>query len=383
MERRRFLETAGTGAAALLAGCTGDDGGENGTAGSGATEGTAGSGTGTAGATTGAASGGDVLRVATYGPFVDSPSSSPGAWLKKKFESEFDATLEYQTPDNGIFHYIERKQRGVSIDTDLYVGVNTSDLIRIEENLSQPLFAPIEEGALARRDEIKEWIDFDEKGRAVPYDMGYICLVFNETWGDGGFTAPKTFGGLLKDRYKGKLLAENPSSDPGLAFLLHTIKVKGRDGYLDYWRKLKRNDARVVQSWSEAYNLYSKGEAPMVVSYSTDQVYAHRSDANMKKHQIRFLNGQGYANPEGMATFADTDRSQLARRFMEFVLRPEIQKGIAVRNVQFPATTTATLPKEYAKYAHKPSEPVSYTYQELKGNLSEWTDAWARQFASK
>ena len=386
MERRRVLETAGAGAAALYAGCTGDGGNAAPTDGSGTTDAadSTGSAAETSGTTTGAASGGDVLRVATYGPFVDAPSSSPGAWLKKRFESEFDATLKYQTPENELNYFIERKLQGAPIDADVYVGLNTDSLIRIDQKLSKPLFSPVEKGTLTRRDEVKGSIEFDPKERAVPYDTGYICLVYNETWGDGGFTAPETFEGLTKAEYEGDLITENPTSAAtGQAFLLHTVKAQGRDGYLNYWKQLKQNGVRVLGTWSEAYNAYSGGEAPMVVSYSTDQVYAHREDSNMKKHQIRFLNDQGYANPEGMATFADTDRADLAHQFMDFVLRPEIQAGIAVRNVQFPATTTANLPKEYAKYAHEPPEPVTFTYEELKGNLSDWTDAWARQFASK
>ena len=385
MERRRFLSTAGTGAAALLAGCTsGDSNGGTPSDGAGATTTGATASTETAGATTGGSSDGRTLRVATYGPFVDSPSSGPGAWLKEQFESEFDATLEYQTPENELNHFIERKLQGAPIDADAYVGLTTNMLIRIDQKLNEPLFAPVDDGALQRRDDVKESLEFDPKGRAVPYDTGYICLVYDETWDGGGYSAPKTFDGLLKGQYRGDLIVENPtSSDPGQAFLLHTVKTQGKDGYLDYWKSLKQNGVRVLGDWSAAYNAYSEGEAPMVVSYSTDQVYANRSDANMSKHQIRFLNDQGYANPEGMATFADTDRADLAHRFMDFVLRPEIQAGIAVRNVQFPATTTADLPKEFAKYAHEPSEPVTFTYEELKGSLSEWTDAWARQFASK
>jgi thiamine transport system substrate-binding protein len=121
----------------------------------------------------------------------------------------------------------------------------------------------------------------------------------------------------------------------------------------------------------------------MVVSYSTDQVYANESGEDLAKHQVRFLNDQGYANPEGMARFAETDAEDLANTFMNFVLRPDVQAEIAVRNVQFPATTTAELPEEFAQYAKEPPEAVTFSYDQLQGNLSEWTDAWAQQFASK
>jgi len=53
-----------------------------------------------------------------------------------------------------------------------------------------------------------------------------------------------------------------------------------------------------------------------------------------------------------------------------------------VNNVQFPATTTAELPEEYAQYAYEPPEPVTFTYEELAGNVEEWTESWAQQVAS-
>jgi len=180
-------------------------------------------------------------------------------------------------------------------------------------------------------------------------------------------------------------LAQNPSSSAtGRAFLLHSIKAKGEENYLDYWRDLQENDVRVLDSWGDAYGAYSNDEAPMVVSYSTDQVYANRSDQNMDRHQIRFLNDQGYANPEGMAQFANTDSPDLAQSFMSFMLRPEVQAQIAARNVAFPAVTNAAFGdehSEYEQYAQVPPEAVSFTYDELKGNVQGWIDEWSRQIA--
>ena len=379
MRRRSFLQSAGVGAAALVAGCTTQqvDGGTE-TGSDGTETSTSGDATGT---TTGTAeSTAATLTVATYSAFVDAPSSSPGPWLKERFESEFDATLEWQTPENQLNYFIERQLQGVDPGADLYVGLDTNMLIRLDEKLNDALFAPVESGALSRLGDVKDSLEFDPQNRAIPYDTGYISLVYNENEA----TAPETFDGLLDPEFEGDLITQNPtSSATGKAFLLHTIKAKGEDGYLDYWQQLKENDVRVLGTWSDAYTAYSNGEAPMVVSYSTDQVYANADGADLSEHQIRFLNDQGYANPEGMARFAASEQVELANQFMDFVLRPEVQAEIAVRNVQFPATTTAELPEEFAKYAREPGEPVTFTYEELKGNLSEWTDAWAKQFASK
>jgi thiamine transport system substrate-binding protein len=385
MRRRQFVRTAGaSGVAALLAGCAGGGSGDGSGGSSGGSDGGDAGGTdATATGTTGTAVGSTTaaeLVVATYGSFVDAPSSSPGPWLKERFESEFDATLTYETPENGVNYFIERQLGGAAIDADVYVGLDTNMLIRLDERLSEPLFAPVEEGAVSRREEVKSSLEFDPQGRAVPYDTGYICLVWDET----ETTAPETFDGLLDPAHAGELIVQNPtSSATGTAFLLHTVAAKGEEGYLDYWRALKDNDVRVLGTWDDAYNAYSNGEAPMVVSYSTDQVFANEYGEPMEEHQLRFLNDQGYANPEGMARFAASDRAGMVNRFMDFVLSPEIQAGIAVRNVQFPATTTATLPDDFAEFAHEPPEAVTFTYDELQGSLGEWTDAWARAFASK
>jgi len=392
--RRRFLALGGAaGGAVALAGCSaeptdGEDGdGENGTAGDDSADGP--------GSSDGDDGDGDdeetpTLTVATYSSFIDAPSVSPGEWLKEAFESRVDAELEWATPDNEVNYYVERASSGVSIDADLYVGLTTEDLVRVDETLDDDLF--VERGEVEGFDDVREGLLFDPFDRAVPFDTGYVSLVYDGT----AIEAPETFEGLLDDEHAGALIAQNPgASTTGRSFLLHTVhrfgdgpdgSVEGGDGdpdydYLDYWAELQDNDVRVLGSWDDAYAAWSGGEAPMVVSYSTDQVFASMEGADLEKHQIRFLNDQAYANPEGMAVFADADEPELAREFMSFMLEPDVQGVIAERNVAFPATDTAELPDDYAELAQEPSEPVTFTYDELQGSVSEWVEDWERQYA--
>ena len=408
--RRRFLALGGAAGALALAGCsaeqTGDDGSGGGDDGS---DGSDGSDDGSDGSDDG--SDGDdgedaeppTLTVATYTSFIDAPSVSPGEWLKEEFESRVDAELEWATPDNELNYYVERASSGVSIDADLYVGLTTEDLVRVDEALDDDLFA--ERGEVGGFDDVRDGLLFDPFDRAVPFDTGYVSLVY-----DGmAIEAPETFEGLLADEHGGALIAQNPGgSSTGRSFLLHTIHrfgdggvasdgsgggygdsdeaVEGEDGdpdydYLDYWADLQANDVRVLGSWDDAYTAWSNGEAPIVVSYSTDQVFAADAGEDLEEHQIRFLNDQAYATPEGMAVFADADEPELAREFMSFMLEPDVQGQIAQRNVAFPATDTATLPDDYAELAKEPAEPVTFTYDELQGSVGEWIDAWERQYA--
>ena len=380
MKRRRFITAAGVGAVATLAGCTveenTDTGGDDSSGNGGTDDGTSdtnGNETDDGGTTR--TDENDELTVATYGAFVDAPSTSPGDWLKSEFESEFDAEITYQTPDAGVNYYVEREMQGAEIDADVYLGVNTDELVAVDDQLDAALF----EGGLdvAGRENVRAGLDFDPEGRAIPFNTGYISLVYDGTETE----APETFEGLLDDQHSGDLIAQDPAqSTTGKAFLYHTVHYFGEDGYLDFWSDLQDNDVRVLGSWGDAYAAWGEGEAPMVVSYSTDQVFASQEGANLEEHQIRFLNDQAYANPEGVGIFAEAANPNLSRDFVEFLLRPEIQGEIAQRNVVFPATENAELPADYAELAQQPPEPVTFTYEELQGSHSEWIEAWEREF---
>jgi thiamine transport system substrate-binding protein len=403
MDRRQFVRRAGAGVAGLtvLAGCTGgDDGGASnasgsrtangsarsdganettgtaettGTSGENGTEANATNGTGT---TAGGASPSGTLTVATYSSFTGEDTA--GNWLKSAFEAEHSgATVEFVTPENGVNQYIQRAKQGAPIDADVYVGLNTSELVRVSQQLDEPLFRTVTDG-LDRTDTVKDELNVDPNGRAIPYDTGYISLVYNED----EIEEPPTFESLLESRYEGDLITQNAQqSDPGRAFLLWSIITQGEDGYLDYWERLVDNGVTVISDWEPAYQAYMDGEAPMVVSYSTDQVFYHGPDVNMAKHQIGFLNDQGYANPETMALFADSENSDLGRQFMNFMLTERAQSEIAVRNVQFPAVEGVTPGESFAKYAKEPPEPVTFSYDELAGSVGTWVEEWARVVA--
>ncbi len=372
MERRTFIATAGASVVAL-AGCNASPTDDSGTATP--TETTTES-TGTTQPTTTSAPSG-TLTVATYDSFTG--EGTAGNYLKSAFESAHsDVTVEFTTPQNGINQYIQRKQQGAPIDADLYVGLNTGELVRADSQLDEALFATSRD-ALERAGAIKSDLEIDPQGRAIPYDTGYICLVYDES----AVEEPQTFDDLLEPAYEDALITQNAQqSDPGRAFLLWTIDAKGEDGYLDYWAGLLDNGVTILDDWQPAYNAYTNGEAPMVVSYSTDQVYYHGEGVNMARHQIGFLEDQGYANPEAMARFADADAPDLARQFMDFVLQPEHQAEIAVRNVQFPAVTDANPGEEFTQYAYEPPEAVTFTYDQLQGTVDTWIEDWARQVAS-
>ncbi|AXR82780.1 thiamine ABC transporter substrate-binding protein [Natrarchaeobaculum sulfurireducens] len=360
MRRRTFLASGAAVGAAAVAGCSAEE----------VDDGT--------GGTTGSVEDDDTIVVASTEAFVDAPSDSAGPWVKDEFEARTGATLEWDVRDQGINYYIERHNEGVGNDAEVYLNVRPHDLVRIDENADGDLFVPIDDGALSNLDDVGEDYYFDPQDRVVPTWLSYCSLVY-----DGrSLEAPGSFEDLLSEEYRGKLALSNPQEGTtGLLFMLWTIDEFGEDGYLEFWNDLLENDARVLDGWSDVYPQFLEEEVPMIVSYSNDRVYAKRDEQDLEKHQVGFLEGQGYANLLGAARFADGTNDDLAHEFVDFVLEPDVQAAVAERNVTGPVVESAEPPEVYRDYAEHPDEIVFFDYDELSGNLSTWLEDWGREVA--
>jgi thiamine transport system substrate-binding protein len=321
------------------------------------------------------------LTVGTYGSFVDAPSTSPGPWIKEEFEKQHpDVTLEWAVPENGIDHYIRRRRSGATIDADCWVGLKVPELVRVDQQLSKPLFEGVATDRVENWQHVKDGFSLDPQNRVMPLFTGYMSFVYDGT----AVENPGTLDALTTAQYRGKVTVQNPITDnTGLYFLLWTIKEQGEDGYLDYWQRLLDNDATVLDSWGSVYNAFTSGEAPVITSYSNDRVYAKRAGADLAKHRISFPGDHGYTNLSGFGKFATSDQDALVRAFTDFMLGADAQGVLAEKNVSFPVTDHASVPDVFEQYAKVPEDPLLYTYDELSGNLETWRDEWSRTVASK
>lgn len=321
----------------------------------------------------------DTLRVGTTQAYVNAVSTSAGDWVKREFEKRHDGvTLEWVVRDQEINDFIQRREQGAALGADAYVGVTPTDLVRAERVLDDDtaLFTPVENVDTTT---VVDSYWFDAQKRIVPTGASHVCIVYDGT----KIEEPQTFDDLLREQYRGGLLLANPQTTvTGLDFLLWTVHTKGRDTYLDYWEQLMNNDAHILKSWNASYSAYSSGEAPMVVSYSTDQIFAANSNANLEKHQIAFPNDQGYGYVDGVGKFTTTERDGLVEDFVRFLLQPDVQQKTAVLNVGIPTVENASLPEEYQQYAKRPKETVQYDVETLRKHADDWRSEWARQVAS-
>jgi len=78
------------------------------------------------------------------------------------------------------------------------------------------------------------------------------------------------------------------------------------------------------------------GEAPMILSYSTSPAYHMAIDKTDRYQAAEFEEGH-YLQVEVAALVAPSKNKALARNFLDFMLTPDFQRHIPLKNVMYPA----------------------------------------------
>jgi len=312
------------------------------------------------------------LVVYTYNSLV-SYGLAPA--LEKEFEERYEVDLQFVATGDSrqMLAKLKREIRAGKRQADVFVGVERNDAPLA---LGEDLFEPLTKEDVPALSSIPERLIFDSKLRLLPYEYGYITLVYNEK----KFKAselPTTFEELTKPRYKNKLILENPrTSSPGYSFLLWTIHHYGEE-YLDYWKRLMPSVLTIAGGWSEAYKMFLNGEAPLVVSFSTDTAYSVivEGDANQK---VLLLNNEGYSNIYAAGIVKGSNQKEWGKKFLNLLLSPEIGEKIPTTEWMFPANREARLPIKFYQYAVKPPKAAEVPLQLIEENEERWLREWSR-----
>ena len=314
------------------------------------------------------------LTVYTYDSFV---SFGAADVISSAFQDatgrnvRFVATADSRTMLSKLIS--ERDSGGTPADA--FVGVEVNDLGTAREN---DVFQAISSDGVPNLQHVPTDIRFDPENRLIPYEHGFITLVYDSEQIDPA-DVPRTFEALLDERYRDSLIVEDPrTSSPGLSFLLWTIAERGEDGYIDYWQELMPNVLTITQGWSQAFQLFTDGEAPMMVSFSTDHAFdviVNDSD----QLRVLTLDDQAYRTIFGMGVVRGTDQPQLARQFLNVMLSPDVQSQLSETEWMIPASDNARVRNVWWQNVVVPEEPVLLPSERVTENLDNWVDRWVRE----
>lgn len=299
------------------------------------------------------------LTVYTYGSFAS--DWGPGPAIKKTFEAECECQLEFVALDDGVSILNRLRLEGDATQADIVLG--------LDNNLLQ---AAKETGLLAEHkvslDGLQLPSGWDDRV-FVPFDYGYFAFIYDA---DKLATPPASFAELL-ERDDLSLLYQDPrTSTPGLGLLLWVQQLYGERAP-EVWQNLAKRTVSVTKGWSESYGMFLKGEADMVLSYTTSPAYHIEAEQKTQYKAAGFSEGH-YLQVEVAAKLKTSKQAALADRFLQFMVGPGFQQHIATGNWMYPVIDTP-LPAGFADLV-QPASSLSFSAQEVDEHRHAWVRQW-------
>jgi thiamine transport system substrate-binding protein len=307
----------------------------------------------------------ETLRVLTYDSFIS--EWGPGPAVKKAFEAECDCTLEWVGVADGVAMLNRLKLEGAASTADVVLGFDTN---LTAEAAATGLFEP--HGIEAANLKVPgDWTD----PNFLPFDWGYFAVVYDtKALPKDAFTSLKA---LVESDRPEKIVIQDPrTSTPGLGLMLWVRKVYG-DKAPEAWAKLKGRVLTVTPGWSEAYGLFTKGEAPMVLSYTTSPAYHMIAETTDRYQAFAFEEGH-YMQIEVAGLLKASKNRELARKFLAFMLTPAFQDIIPETNWMYPAAGTSKPLNPAFNRLVKPAASLAFTPEEVAANRKAWVEEWLK-----
>ncbi|MCT7376599.1 thiamine ABC transporter substrate binding subunit [Chelativorans salis] len=310
----------------------------------------------------GAAQAQEKLTVYTYESFT--ADWGPGPVVEEAFEAECGCDLEFVSVADGVALLNRVRLEGEDTQADIVLGLDTNLTYEAKET---GLFAPHDVDL--SRVEVPGGFSDDA---FVPYDYGYFAFVYDTEALD---SPPQSLKALVEAESDLKIAIQDPrTSTPGLGLLLWMKAVYGEEA-AEAWAMLKDKVLTVTPGWSESYGLFTSGEVPMVLSYTTSPAY-HRIAEDTDRYTAASFEEGHYLQVEVAAKTVKGADNPLAEEFLAFMTGPGFQDAIPETNWMFPAGETAEPLNPVFDELVEPVETLLFSPREVAENRKAWVDEW-------
>lgn len=262
------------------------------------------------------------LNVFNWGEYISNGEDGTIDTIRE-FEKRYDVKVNYTNYESNEEMYNLIKESNSSYDVIVPSDYMISKLIK-EDMLEKINFDNVPN--FANIMEKYKKTDFDPTGEySVPYDWGVVALVYNKTMVK---EKPKSFSVLWDKQYSGNILMFNNSRDA----MAIAMRLKGI------------NPTEITKKDIDVASAYLKEQKPLLKKYVMDQVFTEMEgdQAAMAPYYagdvaVMMSNNENldYMLPEeGSNWFMDsmcipktTQNKELAEKFINFMLEPEIGKA--------------------------------------------------------
>jgi len=276
------------------------------------------------------------IVVYTYDSFAS--EWGPGSEIAKRFKEQTGYTVHYVICEDSGAVLSKAVAEKKNPRADVLLGINSFLIDNARAGgVLEPYHSPQLDGIVS-----KEVIMTDDQ-LLTPYDWGYFAVMYDT---QSQLPAPQSLEDLTKPEYGKSLVIMDPrTSAPGLGFAAWTKAVYGSD-YLAYWKRLAPSILTMSHSWSAGYGLFTAGEAPLVVSYTTSMAYHIRYDKTDRYQALLFPEGHMIAL-EGMGVVKNAPHRAGAQAFIDFMLSEKAQEVLPETQWMYPANARVMLPESF------------------------------------
>ncbi|MBN1647910.1 MAG: thiamine ABC transporter substrate-binding protein [Spirochaetales bacterium] len=313
------------------------------------------------------AEGSSELVIYTYDSFVSEWGPAPA--LIPLFREQYGITPEFiSAGDTGeVVRKLIMEKDGPG--ADLVIGIDNS---MMKDVLAKGILESCNPG---NYDKIPAAFCFDKSKTLIPYDYGYFAIIYDS---EKLRKVPRSLEDLADPAYRDSLILMDPrTSSPGLGFLLWTVAAYGSD-FTAFWERLEPSLLTVSDGWSAGYGLFTNGEAPMVLSYTTSPAY-HLEYEQSERYKTALFDEGHYIQIEGMALVKGARNRENALCFIDFMLSRKAQEIIPLTNWMYPVIADAALPDSFsaAPEAEKALE-LELSSEQMEELLDQWLETFSR-----
>ncbi|EBW2353375.1 thiamine ABC transporter substrate binding subunit [Salmonella enterica subsp. enterica serovar Enteritidis] len=303
----------------------------------------------------------DTLTIYTYESFT--AEWGPGPKVEKAFEAQCNCDVNFVAVSDGVALLNRVKLEGEAVKADIVLGLDNNTMA---EAKATNLFVP--HGPTGELIVPNHWRD----DIFVPYDYGYFAVIYDS---ERMQKPPRSMKELVQGNPLEKIIIQDPRlSTPGLGLVLWMKTVFG-DKSADAWKMLKGRVLTVAPGWSESYAMFMKGEAPMVLSYTTSPAYHMINDKTERYKAAPFEEGQ-YMQVELAGVTINGAKNPLSEKFIEFMTSPTFQEIIPETNWMLPAARIDKPLNPAFNKLIQPSKTLMIHPNLVAKYRKAWVDEW-------
>lgn len=304
------------------------------------------------------------LTIYTYDAFAASWGAGPK--IKAAFEMKHKCTVKFVPVSSSIGALRKIQLEGKKTKADILMGLDTS-IAQIANETKLFTAHGIDSSKLDLP------LKYTDKN-FLPFDYSYFAFVYDSKKLKNPPSSLEELANMPKNF---KVVIQDPrSSTAGLGLLLWIKDVYQKESK-EYWEKLSPHILTITKGWSEAYGLFLKGEADMVLSFTTSPAY-HIVDENKSNYKAANFQEGHYTQIEVAGILKSSKNQKLAKAFLAFTQSETFADIIPTGNWAYPIIKTKKGLPEAFKTLEVPNKTLLLSGESVQKHRKEYIDEWLR-----